>query len=64
LLPSTDVPLLPFPVPAARTIFIYPGTYKEQIYITRKGKLTIYGYSKQDSTYEANEVVSSASFSF
>ena len=28
---------------SARSIFIYGGTYNEQVYITRKGKLTVIG---------------------
>jgi hypothetical protein len=30
--------------------------YEEQVFIEKKGKLEIYGYSKDDSTYESNEV--------
>lgn len=29
------------------TIFIYPGTYAEQVVITRPGPLTIFGYTKK-----------------
>jgi hypothetical protein len=28
----------------------------KQVFIEKKGKLEIYGYSKDDSTYESNEV--------
>lgn len=54
------------------SIFIYPGTYNEQIYITRSGPLTvsdvsfavakilmvtqIYGYTTDTSSYSGNQV--------
>ncbi|KAF9265081.1 pectin methyl esterase [Marasmius fiardii PR-910] len=41
---------------SAKIIFIYPGTYKEQISIKYSGKLTIYGYSSSDKSYKNNEV--------
>ncbi|PPR04301.1 hypothetical protein CVT24_013374 [Panaeolus cyanescens] len=41
---------------SSRTIFIYPGTYNEQVYITRSGPLTIYGYTTDTMAYSANQV--------
>ncbi|CAA7265485.1 unnamed protein product [Cyclocybe aegerita] len=41
---------------SSRSIFIYPGTYNEQVYITRSGPLTIYGYTTNTDTYTANQV--------
>ncbi|XP_006462923.1 hypothetical protein AGABI2DRAFT_179502 [Agaricus bisporus var. bisporus H97] len=41
---------------SSRTIFIYPGTYNEQVFITRSGPLTIYGYTTDTSTYRNNQV--------
>ncbi|KAL0567935.1 hypothetical protein V5O48_006587 [Marasmius crinis-equi] len=40
---------------SSRSIFIYPGTYTEQVYITRSGPLTIYGYTSDTSTYTQNQ---------
>ncbi|KAF5319653.1 hypothetical protein D9619_008596 [Psilocybe cf. subviscida] len=40
-----------------RTIFVYPGVYSEQIYITRLGPLTIYGYTTDTSNFAKNQVV-------
>ncbi|KAF5372633.1 hypothetical protein D9758_005123 [Tetrapyrgos nigripes] len=40
---------------SARSIFIYPGTYTEKVYITRSGPLTIYGYTTDTSTYTQNQ---------
>lgn len=41
----------------ATSIFIYAGTYKEQVSISStNGPLTIYGYSANDTTYTSNEV--------
>ncbi|KAF5372592.1 hypothetical protein D9758_005124 [Tetrapyrgos nigripes] len=40
---------------SARSIFIYPGTYTEKVYITRLGSLTIYGYTADTSTYTQNQ---------
>ncbi|KAF8660894.1 hypothetical protein AX16_001523 [Volvariella volvacea WC 439] len=42
---------------SSRSIFIYPGTYNEQVYITRSGPLTIYGYTTDTSTYRNNQVM-------
>ncbi|KAG6917299.1 hypothetical protein DXG01_003140 [Tephrocybe rancida] len=39
-----------------QSIFIYPGTYNEQVYITRTGPLTIYGYTTDTLSYSANQV--------
>ncbi|KAJ3038275.1 hypothetical protein HDV00_000872 [Rhizophlyctis rosea] len=39
-----------------KTIFIYPGTYNEQVLITRSGPLTIRGYTTDTATYTANQV--------
>ncbi|ESK92758.1 pectinesterase a [Moniliophthora roreri MCA 2997] len=44
------------PGTSSKTIFIYPGTYKEQVYITYGGPLTIYGYSTNGGSYKDNEV--------
>lgn len=39
-------------------IFIQPGTYKEQVYIPAlKGPLTIYGSTKDTTTYSSNQVI-------
>lgn len=37
-------------------IFIYSGTYNEQVTITYKGPLTIYGYTTDTSSYKSNVV--------
>ncbi|KAL0059799.1 hypothetical protein AAF712_013440 [Marasmius tenuissimus] len=39
-----------------RTIFIYPGTYKEQVVIGYGGPLTIYGYATSGGDWKTNEV--------
>ncbi|KAG4031972.1 hypothetical protein MFRU_008g03220 [Monilinia fructicola] len=40
-----------------QSIFIYSGTYKEQVTIPAlKGKLTVYGYTKDTSSYNDNVV--------
>ncbi|KAF9025069.1 pectinesterase [Hymenopellis radicata] len=44
----------------SQSIFIYPGTYSEQVYITRTGPLTIYGYTSNTDTYTGNQVTISA----
>ncbi|RPB24995.1 putative pectin methylesterase [Terfezia boudieri ATCC MYA-4762] len=42
---------------AAQVIFIYPGTYNEQVYIApRAAQLTIYGYTTDTSSYTSNSV--------
>lgn len=40
---------------SSQSIFIYPGTYTEQVSITRSGPLTIYGYTTDTSTYKSNQ---------
>ncbi|KAF8189316.1 pectinesterase [Pholiota molesta] len=40
---------------STRSIFIFPGTYSEQVYITRTGPLTIYGYTNDTSSYVGNQ---------
>ncbi|KAL9712368.1 hypothetical protein Ac2012v2_003605 [Leucoagaricus gongylophorus] len=40
---------------SSQSIFIYPGTYTEQVSITRVGPLTIYGYTTDTSTYKNNQ---------
>ncbi|KAF8994487.1 pectinesterase [Cyathus striatus] len=40
----------------SRSIFIYPGTYKEQVYISRTGPVTIYGYTTSTGSYSGNQV--------
>ncbi|KAI5896093.1 carbohydrate esterase family 8 protein [Schizophyllum commune H4-8] len=37
-------------------IFIYGGTYNEQVYIERNGALTIYGETEDTSDYKGNKV--------
>lgn len=45
-----------------QTIFIHPGTYQEQVYIPKlNGPLTVYGYTKDDTSYTANQVTIVAS---
>jgi pectinesterase len=39
-----------------RTIFIYPGTYKEQVVIQYKGPLTIYGSTTDTGSWKSNTV--------
>ena len=46
---------------SAQTIFIYGGTYPEQVYITRKGKLSILGQTSDTNGYSANTVTITAS---
>ncbi|PPQ64160.1 hypothetical protein CVT24_008795 [Panaeolus cyanescens] len=41
---------------SARSIFVYPGTYNEQVNITRSGPLNIYGFTTDTTTYTANTV--------
>ncbi|CAK5271201.1 unnamed protein product [Mycena citricolor] len=41
---------------SARTIFVYAGTYNEQVYITRAGMTTIYGYTTNTADYTSNVV--------
>jgi len=41
----------------AKTIFIYPGTYSEQVTLEYNGPLTIYGYTSNSSNYANNQVV-------
>lgn len=42
---------------AAQCIFIYQGTYSEQVYVqARKAALTIYGYTTDTSSYSGNTV--------
>ncbi|KAJ7119772.1 pectin methylesterase [Mycena epipterygia] len=45
---------------STQVIFIYPGTYKEQVYITRTGKLTIYGSTTDSTSYTSNSVTITA----
>ncbi|KAJ7575601.1 pectinesterase [Mycena floridula] len=42
------------------TIFMFPGTYVEQVNIVRTGPLTILGYTTDTTTYTANQVILSA----
>ncbi|GJJ14216.1 hypothetical protein Clacol_008478 [Clathrus columnatus] len=42
---------------STQAIFIYPGTYREQVNITRVGPTTLYGFTVDDSTYENNTVL-------
>ncbi len=41
---------------AAACIFVYPGTYPEQVTVKYGGPLTIYGYTTDVSSYSANTV--------
>jgi pectinesterase len=41
---------------AAKCVFIYSGTYTEQVTINYKGPLTIYGYTTNTGTYKSNTV--------
>lgn len=44
-----------------QSIFIEPGTYSEQVYIPKlKGPLTIYGYTKDTTSYASNQVIITA----
>jgi len=44
-------------------IYIQPGTYKEQVYIPAlKGPLTIYGSTKDTTTYSSNQVIITSGF--
>lgn len=46
---------------SAQSIFINPGTYKEQVTINRlAGPLTIYGYTNDVGSYSANQVTITA----
>ncbi|KAH7076342.1 carbohydrate esterase family 8 protein [Paraphoma chrysanthemicola] len=40
----------------AACIFVYSGTYQEQVTIQYKGALTIYGYTTDTGTYKSNAV--------
>ncbi|KAJ3967212.1 pectinesterase [Lentinula raphanica] len=42
---------------STQSLFIYPGTYTEQIDITREGPLTIYGYTTDTTTYLSNTAI-------
>jgi pectinesterase len=45
-----------------QVVFIHPGTYVEQVYIPKlSGPLTVFGYTKDDSKYAANQVTIVAS---
>ncbi|KAF8591882.1 carbohydrate esterase family 8 protein [Ramaria rubella] len=41
---------------SAQSIFIYPGTYSEQVTISRSGPLTIFGSTTDTSSYTSNSV--------
>ncbi|KAJ7618731.1 pectin lyase fold/virulence factor [Roridomyces roridus] len=41
---------------SARVIFIFPGTYAEQVIIPRSGQLTIYGSTTDSTSYTSNSV--------
>ncbi|PAV22412.1 carbohydrate esterase family 8 [Pyrrhoderma noxium] len=41
---------------STKSIFIYPGTYNEQVLIDRSGPLTIYGYTEDTSDFSKNQV--------
>lgn len=41
---------------SSEVIFIYAGTYEEQVYIDRDGPVTIYGYTSNTASYADNEV--------
>ncbi|KAF2744177.1 carbohydrate esterase family 8 protein [Sporormia fimetaria CBS 119925] len=49
---------------SAQCIFIYQGTYYEQVYVpVLKSALTVYGYTRDTSSYTANEVTITQSLS-
>ncbi|KAF5309030.1 hypothetical protein D9619_013597 [Psilocybe cf. subviscida] len=48
---------------SSRTIFIFPGTYSEQVIITRSGPLTIFGSTTDTTTYTKNTVTLTHSLS-
>ncbi|KAJ7686228.1 carbohydrate esterase family 8 protein [Mycena rosella] len=41
---------------SAQVIFVYPGTYTEQVHLTRAGNLTMMGYTESTKSYTANTV--------
>ncbi|ETW82180.1 carbohydrate esterase family 8 protein [Heterobasidion irregulare TC 32-1] len=41
---------------SSQTIFIYPGTYNEQVLIQRSGPVTLLGYTSNPGSYAANQV--------
>ena len=42
---------------AVQSLFIYPGTYTEQVYIpARAANLTVYGYTTDTTCYAGNQV--------
>ncbi|KAJ7108068.1 pectinesterase [Mycena crocata] len=41
---------------SAQVIFVYPGTYAEQVHVTRVGNLTMMGYTLDGQSYTANTV--------
>ncbi|KAJ7262445.1 pectinesterase [Mycena rebaudengoi] len=45
---------------SSRSVFIFPGTYAEQVSISRAGPLTIYGYTTDTTTYSGNQVIITA----
>ncbi|KAJ6478800.1 pectinesterase [Mycena vitilis] len=45
---------------SARSIFIFPGTYAEQIDITRSGPLAIFGYTTDTTTFTGNQAILTA----
>ena len=50
--------------PGDQCIFINPGTYTEQVLVSsRTAQLTIYGYTTDAASYDANEVTLSGSLS-
>ncbi|KIJ49227.1 carbohydrate esterase family 8 protein [Sphaerobolus stellatus SS14] len=40
-----------------RSIFVFPGTYAEQVFINRTGPLILYGYTKNGNRYDDNTVL-------
>ncbi|GJE96176.1 pectinesterase [Phanerochaete sordida] len=42
---------------SAQTIFMFPGTYKEQVLIQRSGPVTIFGYTENTMDFNSNTVV-------
>ncbi|KAE8349997.1 pectin lyase fold/virulence factor [Aspergillus coremiiformis] len=47
---------LPITKKVTPTVFIYPGTYEEQLVISRPGTTILMGYSKVSSDYTQNQV--------
>ncbi|KAJ7135852.1 carbohydrate esterase family 8 protein [Mycena epipterygia] len=49
---------------SAQVIFVYPGTYTEQVRLTRTGNVTMMGYTHNTKSYKDNCVRISSNFSY